>query len=290
MPPAPRPASTGSPTTVSVTCHIGRARRRRRRCADGRDPPRTCPPSVLAGCSSPAAAARCRRGGRPRGRTPARAPERARGVERPSSPGSSVSVKVDQPAGHRVAVFVKEVHRIPGDEVPLDPGHPGRQQRQPAVDDRAHGAGVQPQPARGRSSRSASHSSRVGSRRGRRVRRTCRPASPASTSPAGVGRRPPRPGSPAAAAIRAASTLVAIPPVPTPAAAAPAEPDARQVRRRRAPRRSGGTPAGAGRRRRARRRRRAAPAGRRARGGRPARPAGRCRRTGSPRWRRCRSR
>ena len=206
-----------------------------------------------------------------------------------AGPGSSSASKLTRPRATGRPSGPHQVDRVAGDEAAGDAGDAGGQQRGAALGDRADGAGVEPSRPLG-SVACASHSSRVGRRlpvaseqgadrlAGQRV------APPASAEVSTTGM-------PAPVAIRAASTLVCMPPVPTPGGAGLADPDA-------APRSASARDlgdqarAGAGRvgRRRGRRRRRAAPAGRRAPGGRPARRAGRCHRTGSRWWRPCRSR
>ena len=61
-------------------------------------------------------------------------------------PGKLGHSKVDQPAGDHVAVFVEKVDGITRLELAVDRGDACRQQREPAIDDRAYGAGVEAEP------------------------------------------------------------------------------------------------------------------------------------------------
>ena len=212
-------------------------------------------------------------------------------VERPSSAGQLRRVVVDQPAGDRRARSASTRSTgSPAAKSPVDRGDAGRQQR---LAPGHHG--LRPRPASRCSRPRGGGGVREPEQPGRRAAagrggRACRPRSPASAGAASGGGGRARTGMPAPVAIRAASTLVTMPPVPTPAPPARPMRDAGQVVRRRAPRRSGARRAGAG------RRRRAVDVGEQHQQvgvdqvRRPARPAGRCRRTGSRRWRPCRSR
>ena len=163
-----RPAS---PTTVSVTCHIGP------RLGWWRPTARhglvRHPHASLTLVRPSGAAAPGRRGGRPRARTPARAPGPARGVDRPSSPGSSVASKLTSP---RATAWPFSSRRSTGSPATKSPSTAGDARRRAATAAgrrrrarrRRRGAA-----ARAASVACASQSSRVGSRaagrRGSRV-------------------------------------------------------------------------------------------------------------------------
>lgn len=200
--------------------------------------------------------------------------------------GDLLGVEVDQSAGHGTAVAVPQFDRVPGAELALDRGDSGRQEdflpcttavTAPSSRIRAP-CGVEAW---------ASQSSRSAERRPVlwKYVPVPRPARASAARTADVRTT----GTPAAAAILAASTLVTMPPVPTPAlpaepiwtcsmSAGPCTSSMRAV------------PGREGLRRRDRRRPTGARAGRPGRDGRRGRRGGRCRRSGSHRWRRCRSR
>ena len=125
-------------------------------------------------------------------------------------------VVVHQAAGDHAALRVEQVDRVPGDERPADGGDPGRQQRGAALDERRgrrrHRAGSCPCP------RWRARATAAGSAGGARWRGTgCRPAR--RRAPHAAWSAPVRTtGMPAPVAIRAASSLVAMPPVPRPRA------------------------------------------------------------------------
>ena len=120
----------------------------------------------------------------------------------------------------------------PAAKLPVDRGDAGGQQRR-------RGGRRPPRPRPRRACSAPARRGRVRQPQQPRRRRGCRSGRSRCRRPRRPARRRRWPaavsttGMPAAVAIRAASTLVAMPPVPTPAAPAPADVDVRQVVRRR---------------------------------------------------------
>ena len=149
-----------------------------------------------------------RRGARPRGGTPGEVPGLA-AEQRRHLPG----VVGDEPPRDDHAVGADELDRVVGQEVPGQPGDAGGQQRGVPLEDRADRALVEQQPAAGAAGVAQPELPGAGTTAGRANSVPTRsPASAAAAWAVEVTTT----GTPACEAMSAASTLVAMPPVPTP--------------------------------------------------------------------------